>query len=88
MVLNVPSTPIKVSVDPLIVVLQTPYAELLDSCVIWSPALTIFDDDNVIVISVTAVKICVEVFVSEASVGELVETCNPVESKKTTPFVL
>ena len=85
---NVPWAPINVIVVPETVVLTTPYAPLLLTCVTWSPDVTDVDDGRDKLISVTAVKIWVEVLVLDAVDGLLVEVWSPSLSKNTTPWVL
>ena len=84
-VLNVPVTPISVTVVEFDVDFTTPCCDPPPACVTKSPATTLCALPNVIAISVTAVSSCVEVNV--AALGAAVEFCKPALSKYTTPCV-
>ena len=85
---NVPWTPINVTLlDEEVVVFTIPYAALLFCWVICAPALKLALPLKVRTISVTAVRICVEVTVVSASPGWFVDLWRPVLSKYTIPLV-
>ena len=86
-VLNVPLTPIKVTVlVELVVVFTIPYMfAFAAGWVTYFPAVKLWVLSKVSTISVTAVRTWLEVVV--ALPGVSVEVCNPFESKYTTPWV-
>ena len=82
-VLNVPSTPIKLTeVEPETPVSTTPNAPVV-SCLIISPADAVMADPSVSVFFVIAVNICFDVVTGVC--GLLVDRCNPSLSNQTTP---
>ena len=82
--LNVPSTPIKLTeFPPVTAVSTTPKAPVV-SCFTMSPTATVIAALNELnVIFVIAVSTCFEVITGVC--GALVDLCRPVSSNQTTP---
>ena len=82
--LNVPSTPIKLTeLEPVIPVSTTPNAPVV-SCLIISPTATVIPAlKELKVIFVTAVNTCFEVITGVC--GLFVDLCSPSSSNQTTP---